>query len=308
MSNFTQAHVYNSSFADVKTEFLEFCKSQDGYSQQDCDAAAVLINEANSNQLKRAGMLCKLVKRCSNTAYGDGCALGPLKTVTGAVANTSTGIVNLCTVEGTAAGYDVPGTNSKPLPKGKPEGTCTITTVASDCDVATQECSVATVRPFTSCSSSSGVETTAQLGMCVLKPEAACGKCLSDFAAWVADSVTQAAATSATQLAQDFYTECRVQNRSLSVCASAQNAIAASFMGNQGRRAGAICQLLGECRPDALEGKTMSTPASGTFSRCTKSGLHTGIPVTLTGALAGTPAAFPLALVPLGAGPPKECR
>jgi hypothetical protein len=283
MSNFTQAHVYNTSFAEVKAAFVGFCLNKAGYDEQDCDAAANTVTEAN--QLKRAGMLCKLVKQCNNTNYGSGCALGPLTTVIDTVANTTDGTVDLCTVEGTTAGYDVPGTNSKGT---TPDNSCTPSTAATDCS-ANEECKLGTARSFTTCSRTSGSDTTTQRGICGLTSEAACTTCLDDFHGWATDSATQGATVE--EVVSGFKGHCEGK-RASTVCAAATNAIAASFLGNQGRRAGAICQLLGECNSTLVAGKTLTyAQHTGSFSRCRQTGVSSGdvvanFPVTLA-SLAG---------------------
>lgn len=283
MANFTQAHVFNSSFTQVQAAFQSYCKNVAGFAAADCDTVVSPTKGATLNQLKRAGYLCNQLAQC---ATGDSPAYNPLCTfatsprlVADIPTNTSStdGKVNMCTVEGTNNGADIPGTSSV----ANPDKTCTTTTATTDC-AATERCNVDNPRPFVRCSPSSGQEVTLQLGLCVLKPEVACGKCLDDFNAWATAAGTQSA--SVDSLVSGFSAKCAELNRTKAACDAATNAVQASFKGNQGRRAGAICRLLGECRPADLVSTAVQvnvpTPATGAFSSCKQTGLVGGAIVT----------------------------
>lgn len=259
MANFTKAQEFNQDFAGLKAAFSDYVVAA-GFTAQ--RAQKVLEDpRATLNGLKRASLLCTLlsydglVPECNNAGYGFNCTLAPTKTT-----NTTDGLLNLCTIDGTTAGRDLQGTSSAALPTGTCEE-------AKDCPRAGDLCNKDLPRDFSKCSPSVGIDTPSKLGLCVLPPKAACEACLIDFAPWVALSTQP-----------DFLAWCTgTANRSATACGRAAQGVASSFRFNAGRRAGAICLLLGECRPVNLTGINLNlTGTLGSFSRCSKEGISSG--------------------------------
>jgi len=265
MANFTMAQEFNQDINDLEAAFSDYVVAA-GYTAQ--RAQNVLADSrATLNGLKRASLLCSLlsydglVPECNNDFFPN-CTLSPTNTT-----NTTNGVLNLCTIEGTTAGRDLQGTSSRALPIGTCEE-------AANCR-AGDLCNKDLPRNFSKCSPAVGVDTNKTLGLCVLPPKAACEACLNDFAPWVSLSTQP-----------DFFVWCNnTANRSATACGRAAQGVASSFRNNTGRRAGAICLLLGECRPVNLTGVSLSLTAGtpGNFSRCSKEGISSGT------ALAGFP-------------------
>lgn len=286
-ANFTLAQEFNQDFTAVKAAFTSWCLGAK-YTEQVC--ADVLADQrATLNGLKRAGLLCHLLDECSTTAYSGSCALKPTSLI-----NATDGTVNLCTIEGVAAGRDLAGTSSV----NKPAGTCELATEAADCG-ADNECTGIN-RPFSKCAPRAGLDTATMLGLCTKKSAVACKDCLTQITPWVNEANLNRRAHTAEDLKDGFTNACESASFLSSACVRAAQSIATSFRVNKAFRAGAICELLGECVAASLPATDAITEVlGGTFSRCSVNGLVGGNPVVRF------TQEYPSALAALPAG---ECR
>lgn len=266
-AKFTLAQEFNQDFTVVKAAFTSWCLGAK-YTEQAC-ADVLKDQRATLNGIKRAALLCHLLGECSTTPYSGGCALKPTPLI-----NTTDGAVNLCTIEGVDAGRDLAGTSSVE----KPTGTCEFATETADCGVG-NECTGIN-RPFSKCAPKAGLDTATMLGLCTKKPAVACKDCLDQVAAWVTSANTNRQAYTAEELKAAFTTACTSASIPASACDRAAQGIATSFRGNKAFRAGAICEMLGECVATSLPATDAITAVlGGMFSRCSVDGLVGGVAV-----------------------------
>lgn len=269
-AKFTLAQEFNQDFTAVKAAFTAWCLGAK-YTEQAC-ADVLKDQRATFNGIKRAGLLCYLLGDCSTTAYSGGCTLKPTPLI-----NATDDAVNLCTIEGVDAGRDLAGTSSL----AKPDGTCQLATEATDC-LASEECTGIN-RPFFKCAPTAGLDTATMLGMCTKKPAYACKACLDQIMPWVSEANTDRQAHTTEQLTvpfSAFTSACTAASIPASACDRAAQGIATSFRGNKAFRAGAICEMMGECVATSLPATDAVTAfLGGTFSRCSVNGLVGGAAV-----------------------------
>jgi hypothetical protein len=235
-----------------------------------CSAIAAMT----ANELKRAGSICAKITECDADTLPAGCDLA-----FEGFAGDGPQQLDLCSVEGLAGGRDVPDTSRGALPAGLCDG-------VNDCAEPAQSTCDKTSAPlsYTTCTPSSGSDNTRAVGRCTLKPEFACGACLDDFGAWVADANNAHASLPAATLAAAFAAACKAlpgDKYPAAACNTAAQVVASSPNGNRGRRAGAVCQLLQRCMPASLAGKqvTVSGQEPANFSMCTQEGVVSGASV-----------------------------
>lgn len=266
-TSFVKAQVFNQDLVSVKSAFTAYCTSI-GYDGQRCEAAKN-ADLATLTGLKRAGLICNLLKDCNQTDVKPGCVLA----ATGSL-NATDGVLDLCKMEGITAGQDPPGTSSV----GLPLGTCDFD---DDCaSTPGSYCNKASPKSFATCTRSAGADTTRQLGLCMLTPKKACERCLDSFGPFVAAGQSAAMVSGASFV--DFCKNASSPKASPAACDRVAQGIDSSFKGNLGRRAGAMCLLAGECKPVNLTGVTLSLASgqNGTFSRCTQEGVSPGAAVS----------------------------
>lgn len=245
MTEFATSHKFTSNRAALSEAFKSHCELK-GYDAAACDQAVTQIQ--NNTKLisfgKRAGQLCQAMNICT-TQLSDSCSLKPTVNL-----NTTGTNLHLCKIEGVTNGNDLPGIFSVDAGIPKPQdGQCISD---SDCNNAALMCDTTLTAPFCTCYK--GVDECRNVGKCVKKPCIACGDCLSAFQDFVANEATTSLDTAA-GVATRFAAACRdLYNTSLDACENARQAIASSYKGNAGRRAGSICKLLGECVPSAMRG------------------------------------------------------
>lgn len=243
MSVFAQQQLYTLDRAKLATNFSTYCAVN--YTASQCAAAAGNISDTSKPLSfgKRAGQLCQAMGFCNATTLDADCTLSPTPTVNGSS-------VSLCKIEGVDAGSDLPGITTAvngmaalPAATGENSHRCDSD---NDCS-ATLDTDYMCDKTLTTdfCSCYKGQDSCRAIGTCVLKPRPSCERCLAEFGS-ILDPLASAA-----EVATQFGASC-VLSRSSDSCNSAKQAIASSYKGNAGRRAGSICSLLGECVPSKL--------------------------------------------------------
>jgi hypothetical protein len=227
MTAFVSQQQYNLAQADIAAAFQPYCLSKN-YTAASCSAAVTKILASPLPFGKRAASLCSTMSMCNATALGNSCSLKPTANLTG----TGGASLDLCAVEGVVAGSDVQGTTRDlTLPPGRCD-------TDAGCNVnGTNDIMCNLNLTAQLCTCYKGEDKCRAVGKCQLRPCPACARCLSDF-----QGVTPAT----------FNSMCA--GRSATACANALNGITNSFQQNAGSRAGAVCQLLGECAPSRMAG------------------------------------------------------
>jgi hypothetical protein len=229
MAAFVSKQQFALAAADVAAAFKPYCLSMN-YTTASCDAAAAKILASPLTFGKRAASLCAAMTMCNASTIVDSCVLKP----TAALNGTGSTALDLCAVEGLVAGRDVEGTTrATTLPAGRCDTDAGCNTNGGNDFM----CNLALTAQLCTCYQ--GVDTCRPLGTCQLRPCPACARCLTDF-----QGVTAAS----------FSSLCTSTNRSAIACNNALNGISNSFQQNAGSRAGAVCQLLGECAPARMAG------------------------------------------------------
>jgi hypothetical protein len=119
---------------------------------------------------------------------------------------------------------------------------------------------------------------------CRPSPCRRCRTCSWKTAAWIRNSTWDLAVPD--QIALTFGTFCRGSGRPSNLCSSIQAEIQSSASGNLGKRAGALCRVLGDCNPSQFgltcslaytgDGALSATDPVGVLDLCTSEGTSTG--------------------------------
>lgn len=189
---------------------------------------------------KRAGNICKLLGQCDPAQFETDCSLA-----TAPLVPAATGLaIDVCSV---------PGTNGYTT-LAVPNVVANITTVAkgfcfTDANCAsTQVCDNATVAGVQcACNSSTGAETCASFYQCVDSPCTNCRNCLAYMRPFTSTWGSKTTATTGVDVAAAFRTHCATIGGPLAVCSGVALRIEASYQGNLGKRAGLLCQAVGQC-------------------------------------------------------------
>lgn len=149
-----------------------------------------------------------------------------------------------------------------------------------------------------------GLDSSSTYGRCVAKPAPApvlspcdrCSACLTGARSLVSATAVATNATAA-GVAESFYSWCSARGYALASCRMVQSAVAASLKGNLGRRAGALCNRLGECAASIAADTTCQpavaavgangTVVRGSLDTCTVEGVSGGSQVTGTASGSG---------------------
>lgn len=237
--------------AQLAAAWTTFCTGPLARAPAACAAVADAIS-ANPRVGRRAGLLCGLLKDCAQAAGKEPCGVKVQTNATG----TKTGPLDMCTVEGIEGGTAVAGT--------APEFSFTGRRCFSDAD--TKEvgltCDITTPgSTSTVCVCDAGVDTCRTLGTVVKTPCRQCNDCLKEWGRFAAQQRFQ---TASGAVAQMFAKQCAGTGRSLSACAAVNSSITASTAGNYAKRAGLVCQALGECNAAAYGANcSLSAPRAG---------------------------------------------
>lgn len=211
----------------IADRFKTFCTGT-GRSPLACEATAAAITSSVAGSVgRRVASLCVSLAECQVQA-----------TPPCQVAATPTGTaqaLDMCTVEGVFGGKAVADISGK-----APAGSCKAT---ADCTSPGTFCSMASTTRVCSCLSSTGVVSCETLGRCEPTACQVCSNCITAMQGHVTDARSKTTADVATA----FQATCTSQSNTELMCAASAMFISTSNTGNLGRRAGALCSMMGEC-------------------------------------------------------------
>lgn len=212
----------------VAAQFQSFCVGS-GRNYLACTTAAAAIADSTGGNLgRRPAAICRALAECSTT-------LGSCNV--SAVAGAAAQPLDLCTTTGVASGAGVDGV----WPVGQaPIGACL---ADASCTGQGMFCSMASPRRACSCQSGSGADSCVAMGSCQLTPCKQCGDCIASLASYVAGVP---AGANSTDIAEAFRVQC-IGNGSATPECTLTAAYIAAGRSNSGRRAGALCSMMGEC-------------------------------------------------------------
>lgn len=245
----------------IVCRFKDFCTGT-GRSSLQCVATATAIGNSPGGVLgRRVGALCVSLSECPAQAS----ACPPQQQATRGLTAFPKAL-DYCTV----TGYD----GDESLADLSLTGNSCIN--STDCSQEGNVCSMAAPARVCSCDSNSGAVSCGMRGSCQPSPCKVCSDCVTRWASFV-DSVP--VGHSAAAVSAMFQAQCRsfAAGYSPEQCTATGTIVFAS--GNTGRRAGAICSILGAC-PSALVGDAScainSLGKSGPLDLCTKEGVANG--------------------------------
>ncbi|KAF8072463.1 olpB [Scenedesmus sp. PABB004] len=261
-----QANVSNSSLA--AEAFERACAAGGIRAAALCAQVATAVRASRAgNAAKRPAALCRQLGECgAGGGANDSC------TIDLGGATTPLAQLSLCSPSGAPGGL-VPGVSaSAELPAGR----CR---TSADC-AGEFRCSMASPAPLCTCAD--GVDTCFEHGKCA---PTACGTCASCVAAVGPFVAAQGAAATPSAVGDAWraWAFCtNVLRRNASRCAETAAAVVASYGGNLGRRAGALCSALGDCVSDmancSISTRLIATnaTATGAVSLCSQEGIAAG--------------------------------
>lgn len=146
--------------------------------------------------------------------------------------------LDYCTVKG---GTTTSGDKLEPVATGtRPARSCTAN---GDCTDAGFSCSMATQTRVCTCANNTGAVSCQMYGTCERTPCKVCSDCVANLQDYVN---TTSDSDNSSVVAGMFQSEC-VKNSTQLMCAASAAFIQSSNRGNLGRRAGALCSMLGRC-------------------------------------------------------------
>lgn len=209
---------------DVAVQFRSFCAGT-GHDPLACAATAAAISSSFAGHVgRRLGAICRSLAECSDRVPAD-CNIT-------AVQGGTPQRPNLCTVEGVAGGKD------PDILLPAPTGSCM---VDANCSTPGTFCSRTSTHRACTCTTGTGDVMCEVRGMCQPTPCKVCSDCVAELQSYVAATTDNRTAVAST------FVEVCISNNSATACASTAASIASSNKGNLGRRAGALCSMLGEC-------------------------------------------------------------
>jgi hypothetical protein len=212
----------------VADKFRSFCAGT-GRSPVVCEAtAAAVAASASGNLGRRVGALCGSLAECP--AQTPPCNVAP------AIGQSSKPL-DYCTIKG-VAGETLEGVASG----FRPTNGC-----RTDLECAAYGtgffCSMATQTRVCTCANSTGDVSCDMFGTCEKTPCKICSDCISDLQDYVGKTSD---ADNSTATAAAFQATCVKGGNAAPICAASAAYIQSSNKGNLGRRAGALCSMLGE--------------------------------------------------------------
>jgi hypothetical protein len=233
LSAHAAAHLNNTNATAVASAVSTACMSETlGDSNACVQVAGVVAASQAGNLGKRPALLCMALGVCQEARVGSGCLLrlGP----NGTAPTLPLEQISRCSPTG-APGQRLPGISaSVQLPTGRCSN-------SSDCS-NNQRCSMAAPGRMCACDEATGRDTCLTYGACVDTACATCSACVRDVTSFAINND----GLQPTALAQAWSVYCSVTLRRLpTACSRAAAAVTASSTGNVGRRAGALCSLLG---------------------------------------------------------------
>ena len=259
MLNFTRQFAADTATASTNStavgeRWATFCASS-GYDTSICgNIRAQITNSVAGSLGKQAGMLCRLLGRCSPANITANCPI---------ITQLFSGIqvrqtLDLCTMEGVPGGSRVPGVSAS---AAIAPGRCLNTT---DCKSDTLECNMNNAVTIYTCSQ--GVLSSTTQGTCV---KTACQVCRDCMAATQPFAIGQATISNGSRVAEEWLTYCQRNNMAGGAkCAEVATRISTegAMPGNLGKRAAGLCFALGQCN-------TSSCGSTLRLDRCTVQGL-----------------------------------
>lgn len=216
----------------VAERFKTFCAGT-GRSPIVCDATAAAVAASVAGNLgRRVGALCRSLAECP--AQASACQVA-------AAAGQPAKALDYCSVKGVA------GESLEAVASGsKPPNSCK---VDGDCSAGGFFCSMATQTRVCSCTNNTGVVGCEMFGTCEKTPCKVCNDCVGAWQTYVANAIL---INTSEALSASFIEQCRsmipTSGITEAACVSTRDFLLASKTGNPGRRAGAICSMLGECQ------------------------------------------------------------
>jgi hypothetical protein len=216
----------------VASQFSAFCATSGRSSVACAGAAAAVASSFAGNLGRRPGALCRALGKCPAALNAS---VAPVNATQDAVGPSQP--LDLCSTNGTAGGPAVAGVLAgTSLP---PNGCLQ----DSDCSTDGHACSMASTQRVCWCSGASGADTCRRVGSCQWTPCPRCSSCVDTLHTRLTSGVSDAANSSA--VAQQFKAVCSDRGVAPAMCTAVESYIAAG-RGNVGRRAGALCSMLGE--------------------------------------------------------------
>lgn len=269
MQGFVAQQQNNTNSTSLANSFYSMCTGKFAITACTAIQASILTSTAG-NYGKRAGRLCTDLGLCT-ADMTSGCQLNVSADNT---TTPPTGTLDLCTLQGTSLGASLAGVAAS---TALPPGMCQNTT---DCNSADLTCMVNLASAQQLCTCTNGTDTCIPLGTCRATDCASCGQCV---AATKPFAQQQALVTNASAIAQAWTPFCATTGRSNNACAVVAPQIAASFAGNLGKRAAALCNQLQECAADmgancSITSSTLgvNTPLKGPIDLCSAEGVTNG--------------------------------
>lgn len=213
----------------VAEKFKTFCTGT-GRSPVVCDATAAAVAASVAGNMGRGvGALCRSLAECP--AQVSACQVA-------AAAGQQAKALDYCSIKGVA------GETLEAVASGtKPPNSCQ---ADGDCSTSGSFCSMATQTRVCSCTNDTGVVGCEMFGTCEKTPCKVCSDCVVDLQGHVSSTLGD----HGTAVAGAFQTTCVDKGNAASMCAASAAYIQSSNRGNLGRRAGAICSMLGKCQCD----------------------------------------------------------
>lgn len=223
--------VKDESRADtVADRFRSFCAGT-GRSPIVCEATAASIAASVSGNLgRRVGALCQSLAECP--ALASACDSNRVAPVAGQTAKP----LDYCSIKG-VAGEPLEGVASSV----RPQGSCKTT---ADCSGDGFSCSTVAQTRVCTCSNSTGAVACEMFGSCEKTPCKVCSDCVAALQGYVSST---ADSNSSAEIGTAFQATCTDKGNAPLMCAASAMFIQSSNRGNLGRRAGALCSMLGEC-------------------------------------------------------------
>lgn len=226
----TPAISSSTNSSAIAEGFIAACRAA-RYSAAECGSVAADIRASYLGALgKRPGWLCRALDGCPASGLPSDCVVKPNTTASGADLVRPVNI-SLCTTSGlvplaAAAAAAAP-----------PNNTCDRTRTCNTS--ASEVCNFAGGAKHCVCNDETGEDTCTDLGVCVVPNCVACSSCVAATTTWVRGI---ASLVDAGAIAASWQTHCTATlGAPAGTCSVVRTAIADSFQGTVGKRAGGLC-------------------------------------------------------------------
>lgn len=232
--------------------FKEFC-IRTGRSSLVCEGTASAIASSPRGLLgRRVGTLCQSLAECP--ALASSCD------------NETHTPLDYCTT----AGYQssVPGSRPADLPEIAMRETC-----SEDAPCGTNDTVCGAMKRVCSCNKDTGAVVCEMLGTCKPSPCKVCRDCINSWQG----HVSSVAELDSSAVATAFQDKCdSMADSVVAKCSAARSLIIQSQASNLGRRAGAICSILGACTLNEQSCTVAANNLTGPLDLCSKEGVAGG--------------------------------